>query len=217
MSGHSGRTRLLGFVHPLRRSGASATVLAAVLAGTLPLAALLPACATGELLDIAGAIDSRDAGAEVAPPDGEAGPPPPARHDAGGGPDASASYDDAGMPDTSPPDDASDAESPSSDGASDAADGADAGGRPDASAPDAGLDASDAGALPDADASAAPDAVSSGCAAAPAWAEGVFYQNGQHVTYSGVVYMCMLAHTSQPGWTPDMYPALWQPGTCPDD
>ncbi len=44
---------------------------------------------------------------------------------------------------------------------------------------------------------------------APAWAEGVAYKVGDRVTYSGTVYQCAQAHTSQAGWTPPAVPALW--------
>ena len=48
---------------------------------------------------------------------------------------------------------------------------------------------------------------------APAWAEGVAYTVGQLVTYAGVVYRCILAHTAWPGtgWTPDVSASLWVP------
>jgi chitinase len=37
------------------------------------------------------------------------------------------------------------------------------------------------------------------------------YRVGDLVTYNGVVYQCLQAHTSQPGWEPPYTPALWQP------
>jgi chitinase len=44
-----------------------------------------------------------------------------------------------------------------------------------------------------------------------AWAPGVAYAVGDTVTYNGVVYKCIQAHTSQTGWEPPNVPALWQP------
>ncbi|GLW54828.1 M28 family peptidase [Kitasatospora phosalacinea] len=42
------------------------------------------------------------------------------------------------------------------------------------------------------------------------WAAGVAYNVGDTVTYNGVSYRCLQAHTSQSTWTPDVVPALWQ-------
>ncbi|MEV7214450.1 M28 family peptidase [Kitasatospora cineracea] len=42
------------------------------------------------------------------------------------------------------------------------------------------------------------------------WAAGVAYNAGDVVTYNGVSYKCLQAHTSQSTWTPDVVPALWQ-------
>ncbi|MFD8478238.1 M28 family peptidase [Kitasatospora sp. NPDC059673] len=42
------------------------------------------------------------------------------------------------------------------------------------------------------------------------WAAGVNYNVGDVVTYNGVGYRCLQAHTSQSTWTPDVVPALWQ-------
>jgi endo-1,3-1,4-beta-glycanase ExoK len=44
---------------------------------------------------------------------------------------------------------------------------------------------------------------------APAWAPGVAYSVGQLVTYNGIVYRTLQAHTSQVGWEPPYVPALW--------
>lgn len=41
------------------------------------------------------------------------------------------------------------------------------------------------------------------------WAAGVAYEVGDQVTYLGVTYQCLQAHTSQAGWTPTVVPALW--------
>ncbi|MEU8617453.1 carbohydrate-binding protein [Streptomyces sp. NPDC048623] len=45
---------------------------------------------------------------------------------------------------------------------------------------------------------------------APAWAAGVAYRVGDRVTYGGLLYSCLQAHTSQTGWEPPNVPALWQ-------
>ena len=35
------------------------------------------------------------------------------------------------------------------------------------------------------------------------------YTAGDRVTYDGAEYECVQPHTSQPGWAPDVVPALW--------
>ncbi len=42
------------------------------------------------------------------------------------------------------------------------------------------------------------------------WAPGVFYPVGAQVSYAGVNYRCLQAHTSLVGWEPPNTPALWQ-------
>lgn len=37
------------------------------------------------------------------------------------------------------------------------------------------------------------------------------YSVGDEVTYQETTYRCLQAHTSQPTWTPDIVPALWEP------
>lgn len=45
---------------------------------------------------------------------------------------------------------------------------------------------------------------------APAWSgASVAYEVDDLVTYSGVVYRCLQAHTSQAGWTPSAVASLW--------
>ncbi|MBO3746706.1 hypothetical protein J5X84_11565 [Streptosporangiaceae bacterium NEAU-GS5] len=44
----------------------------------------------------------------------------------------------------------------------------------------------------------------------PAWAPWTSYAIGARVTYNGVDYECIQAHTSQPGWEPANVPALWK-------
>ena len=43
----------------------------------------------------------------------------------------------------------------------------------------------------------------------PAWASGIEYVADTRVRYSGLLYRCVQAHTSQDDWTPDLTPALW--------
>lgn len=44
-----------------------------------------------------------------------------------------------------------------------------------------------------------------------AWSgASVAYSVGDLVTYNGSTYKCLQAHTSQPGWSPDIVAALWQ-------
>ena len=45
----------------------------------------------------------------------------------------------------------------------------------------------------------------------PAWAPHTPYSVGSLVTYGGVTYSCLQAHTSQIGWEPAITLALWQP------
>ncbi|MEU3568270.1 carbohydrate-binding protein [Kitasatospora sp. NPDC036755] len=42
------------------------------------------------------------------------------------------------------------------------------------------------------------------------WAAGTAYKAGDRVTYSGVSYTCLQAHTAMAGWEPPNVPALWQ-------
>ncbi len=42
------------------------------------------------------------------------------------------------------------------------------------------------------------------------WAPNTFYSVGATVTYAGVSYRCLQAHTSLVGWEPPNTPALWQ-------
>lgn len=45
----------------------------------------------------------------------------------------------------------------------------------------------------------------------PAWQAWTHYNVGDEVTFNGVTYRCIQAHTSEPGWEPPNVPALWQP------
>ncbi|MBX6385513.1 MAG: fibronectin type III domain-containing protein [Microbispora sp.] len=60
-----------------------------------------------------------------------------------------------------------------------------------------------------ASASAAPNSLV--MLAYPAWAPYTWYAVGARVTYNGVDYECIQAHTSLPGWEPPIVPALWKP------
>ncbi|MEU9080642.1 carbohydrate-binding protein [Kitasatospora sp. NPDC048538] len=42
------------------------------------------------------------------------------------------------------------------------------------------------------------------------WRAGTAYRAGDRVTYSGVSYVCLQAHTAMAGWEPPNVPALWQ-------
>lgn len=43
----------------------------------------------------------------------------------------------------------------------------------------------------------------------PAWAAGKSYSTDERIEYSGTLYRCVQAHTSQADWTPPATPALW--------
>ncbi|MBN2981413.1 glycosyl hydrolase family 18 protein [Cohnella algarum] len=60
-------------------------------------------------------------------------------------------------------------------------------------------------------ASGAVTATTDAAPGATSWAAGVFYGVGDEVTYNGVLYRCLQAHTSLPGWEPPGVPALWDP------
>ncbi|PHO08031.1 glycoside hydrolase [Thermoanaerobacterium thermosaccharolyticum] len=44
----------------------------------------------------------------------------------------------------------------------------------------------------------------------PEWAPNTYYKIGDLVTYNGITYKCIQAHTSLVGWEPPNVPALWQ-------
>ncbi|MFH8725550.1 dioxygenase family protein [Streptomyces termitum] len=44
------------------------------------------------------------------------------------------------------------------------------------------------------------------------WAAGTAYTAGARVTYGGVGYVCLQAHTATVGWEPPNVPALWRVG-----
>lgn len=43
----------------------------------------------------------------------------------------------------------------------------------------------------------------------PAWTAGKSYSTDDRIEYSGTLYRCVQAHTSQADWTPPVTPALW--------
>jgi chitodextrinase len=54
----------------------------------------------------------------------------------------------------------------------------------------------------------APPPTSTG--AFPAWTANHTYAIGDRVSYAGLNYQCIQAHTSLTGWEPPNVPALWQ-------
>lgn len=43
----------------------------------------------------------------------------------------------------------------------------------------------------------------------PEWKTGTAYELGQYRNRNGILYKCLLAHTSQDDWTPENSPSLW--------
>lgn len=43
----------------------------------------------------------------------------------------------------------------------------------------------------------------------PRWSDSAEYAVDDRVNYGGTLYKCLIAHTSQPSWTPDVSPSLW--------
>lgn len=43
----------------------------------------------------------------------------------------------------------------------------------------------------------------------PAWAANKWYEVDERIRYGDKLYRCVIAHTSQDSWTPDITPALW--------
>lgn len=50
----------------------------------------------------------------------------------------------------------------------------------------------------------------------PTWASDTEYAVGDRVRYEDILYNCLQAHTSQPGWTPTDAPSLWAKVLIPD-
>lgn len=45
----------------------------------------------------------------------------------------------------------------------------------------------------------------------PAWVADKWYEAEERIRYEETLYRCVIAHTSQTSWTPDITPALWTP------
>lgn len=43
----------------------------------------------------------------------------------------------------------------------------------------------------------------------PAWVVGRLYKVGERVQHKGVLSKCLIEHTSQADWAPDVAPSLW--------
>lgn len=43
----------------------------------------------------------------------------------------------------------------------------------------------------------------------PGWAGGIAYETGYKVRFEGVLYRCIQAHSSLPGWEPENAASLW--------
>ena len=51
----------------------------------------------------------------------------------------------------------------------------------------------------------------------PAWKTDTAYAIGDRRRYGEILYKCLIAHTSQPDWTPDVAVSLWAKVLNPDD
>lgn len=51
----------------------------------------------------------------------------------------------------------------------------------------------------------------------PEWAAGIVYEEGTRVKYNDVLYRCLIAHTSQADWTPDVSASLFAKVLIPDE
>lgn len=45
----------------------------------------------------------------------------------------------------------------------------------------------------------------------PMWVTDKWYEADERIRYEDTLYRCVIAHTSQESWTPDITPALWTP------
>lgn len=50
----------------------------------------------------------------------------------------------------------------------------------------------------------------------PKWTEGEAYTIGDRVSYRGILYKCLIAHTAQADWTPTDAVSLWARVLIPD-
>lgn len=51
----------------------------------------------------------------------------------------------------------------------------------------------------------------------PNWTPGKQYEKDTRVNYEGILYRCLLSHTSQESWTPIAAPSLWAKVLIPDE
>lgn len=50
----------------------------------------------------------------------------------------------------------------------------------------------------------------------PSWKIDTLYSVNDRVRYDGVLYRCLIEHTSQETWNPDVSPSLWAKVLIPD-
>lgn len=50
----------------------------------------------------------------------------------------------------------------------------------------------------------------------PTWAIDTSYELGARVRYEGILYKCLISHTSQSDWTPNTAVSLWAQVLIPD-
>lgn len=50
----------------------------------------------------------------------------------------------------------------------------------------------------------------------PTWANDTSYELGARVRYEGILYKCLISHTSQSDWTPNTAVSLWAQVLIPD-
>ena len=51
----------------------------------------------------------------------------------------------------------------------------------------------------------------------PTWKPAKSYLKDERVTFEGILYKCLQAHTSQDAWTPIAAPSLWAKVLIPDE
>lgn len=51
----------------------------------------------------------------------------------------------------------------------------------------------------------------------PSWKPAKAYVKDERVTFKGILYKCLQAHTSQDAWTPLAAPSLWTKVLIPDE
>ena len=50
----------------------------------------------------------------------------------------------------------------------------------------------------------------------PNWTTDISYEVGARVRYNDILYKCLISHTSQETWTPNVSPSLWTRVLIPD-